>query len=82
VPHRSPGEEVARVVHKDDGEGGVSADGENNFTVDQSFLDELLSNPEALATQIRAVRTRDRTETSTATACRGSGRARPSSRSA
>ena len=49
------GEEVARVVHKDDGGTGVSADGENNFTVDQSFLDELLSNPEALATQIRAV---------------------------
>jgi len=50
------GEDVARVVHKDDGEGGgVSPDGDNTFSVDQSFLDELLSNPEALATQIRAV---------------------------
>jgi len=48
------GEDV-RVVHKDDGDGGISSEGENNFTVDQSFLDELLANPEALATQIRAV---------------------------
>ena len=49
------GEEIARVVHKGDAEGGVSADGENKFTVDQSLLDEVLANPEALATQLRAV---------------------------
>jgi type II secretion system protein C len=49
------GEETARVVHKGDEEGGVSSEGENKFTVEQSLLDEALSNPEALATQIRAV---------------------------
>ena len=49
------GEEITRVVHKGDGEGGVSSDGENKFTVDQSLLDEVLANPEALATQLRAV---------------------------
>ncbi len=49
------GEEIARVVHKGDEEGGVSADGENKFTVDESLLQEALANPEALATQIRAV---------------------------
>jgi type II secretion system protein C len=49
------GDDVNRVVHKEDDASGVSADGDNNFTVDQSFLDGLLANPEALATQIRAV---------------------------
>jgi type II secretion system protein C len=49
------GEETARVVKKDAGAEGVSSDGENKFTVDESLLQEVLSNPEALATQIRAV---------------------------
>jgi general secretion pathway protein C len=49
------GEEITSIVKKDDGEGGVSSDGDNKFTVEQSLLDEVLANPEALATQIRAV---------------------------
>jgi type II secretion system protein C len=52
------GEDFVRVQRSGTGEPGdgqVTAEGDNKFIVDESLITDALANPEALATQIRAV---------------------------
>lgn len=44
---------------KADEEGGVTKDGPNKYIVDQAVLDQLLENPEQLATQVRVIPHKD-----------------------